>query len=96
MRAAQSTLWAATAALAIGLALSGCGGGNGSGAVGASGSTASTATTLSQAQQTVGSDLLPPDPDIAGTSAIPTEMAADDLPPDSASGLLDDDLLPPA
>lgn len=94
MRAVQPTLWAATAALAIGLALSGCGGGNG--AVDASGSTASTATTLSQAQQTVGADLLPPDADITGTSAIPTDMAADDLPPDAAPGLLDDGLLPPA
>lgn len=95
MRAAPSTPWAATAALAIGLALSGCGGGSSSDAADASGSTASTTTTLSQAQQTIGADLLPPDADIAGTSAISAEMAADDMPPDSASGLLDDGLLPP-
>jgi hypothetical protein len=70
------------------IGLSACGSGSDDAAV--------SGPTLSTAQQTVGVDLVPPDATIAGTAAVSTDMAAEDMPPDNASSASADDLLPPA
>jgi len=75
--------------VALSLVGCGCDGGAG-GAVGP----AASVSRLSLAQQTVGTELLPPEADIAGTATVSTDLPDEDLPPDAHPDTASD-LLPP-